>query len=94
MAHRTLLLAVSAVIMVADPVLAQNGSTPAAAPSTADSTAAKEKLTCRKVAVTGSRIGKKRVCATAEEWDRIDRKNQGGVDDVLENKGTGVILKQ
>ena len=38
--------------------------------------AAKPKRVCKAIEVTGSRLGKSRVCRTQEEWDEIARKSR------------------
>lgn len=53
----------------------QSGGTPAAeapAPGQARAVEAGEELVCKKTALAGSKF-KKRLCATAEEWERLAR---------------------
>lgn len=81
--------------LMATPSLAQ---APAAAPSTAVSLDPNEKI-CENVAQIGSRLGKKRICATRAEWEernRLDReavaqaqKQIGGPCSTVANKNIG-----
>jgi hypothetical protein len=57
---------IALLMIAAVPALA----TPAASPPV------KEKLVCKTVGETGSRLGGKRECKTKAEWDRIAEENQ------------------
>lgn len=55
-------------LLISIPAVAQD--TPAAKP--AGEKPAEEKKICRRVDVTGSYLGSKRVCRTKAEWQRLD----------------------
>jgi hypothetical protein len=69
----------SVCLLVAAPVLAL--SSPAfagdAKPDTAPVT---EKKICRTEGVTGSRIGKRRICMTRAEWDKFEEAQRQNMD--------------
>jgi hypothetical protein len=46
------------------------------------------RIICRKQTNTGSRLGAKRVCATAGEWDTIKQQNREAVERSQKNRGT------
>jgi hypothetical protein len=51
-----------------------------AAPS--QTATADDKVTCRTVIVTGSRLGGKRLCHTQEQWRELQRDNQKTISDM------------
>lgn len=73
---KTILIAAAAAMMFASPALAKH-DTPAA--DKADETAQKDtdgtpdpnRMICRKQEIIGSRLGSKRVCATAAQWAQM-----------------------
>ncbi|WP_152569438.1 MULTISPECIES: hypothetical protein [Sphingomonas] len=62
-----LLLLAAATLFGADPA-----ATPAATPAPAPARAAPPKKICRTYEVTGSRMGKDRICKTEAEWQDED----------------------
>jgi len=54
------------------PLIALLISVPAVAQDTPAAKPAEEKKICRRVDVTGSYLGSKRVCRTKAEWQRLD----------------------
>lgn len=73
---KSIVLALSALALVAGPAVAQTAMTPdgAAAPEKPVKTK-KPRRICRNVPVTGSRLGDS-VCKTADEWAQIDKTQQ------------------
>lgn len=65
------LLILAAAAMLPTPAFAQQA--PAEQPAAA---AVPEKVICKKVEVTGSRLGAKKVCATKSQWDESARRAQ------------------
>ena len=62
-------LLIPTMLLLASPALAESASpAPVAAPATA-ATPVREKVICRTMPVTGSRLGGKRECMTAARWD-------------------------
>jgi hypothetical protein len=61
------LVSLCAVLVVATPAIAQDGSTPVAQP---------EKKICRSFATTGSILGGKRECHTKAEWAAISERSR------------------
>ena len=67
-------------LVIASPALAkttdeasnQTSQAPAAAPDKA----AKETKRCRPLDTTGTRVAKKKVCMTAEQWKEFDRQSR------------------
>jgi len=57
------------VLMVSAPALAQSGQASSGPVQTAK--AEKPKKICQVEEETGTRLGRKRTCRTAEEWDQI-----------------------
>jgi hypothetical protein len=67
----------TASLIVAAPALSQT-ATPAAAPANAKP--AKDKLICETQQETGSRLDRKRVCHTAEEWQSIKSQSRDAIE--------------
>lgn len=59
-----------AAALVAAPAFAQSGATSSPPTASATTPDPAERLICRKQEVIGSLIAKKRVCATARNWER------------------------
>ena len=63
---------------VAAATVAGNPSSQAAA----EKPAAEEKKICKRVEMTGTRVGGKRVCATQAQWDAMQREAQEAMQSV------------
>ena len=50
--------------------------------------AVKEKQICRNIAEVGSRLNRRRVCATKAQWDELDQQNRLAVDRVQNGRQT------
>jgi uncharacterized membrane protein len=50
--------------------------------------AAKEKQICRTIAEVGSRLNRRRVCATKAQWEEVDQQNRLAVDRVQNGRQT------
>ena len=77
------LLAVALAAAVSAPALAANDSNSGA------QDAPKEKKVCRTETVTGSLIGKKRVCLTQAQWDEIAANTRKTMSDMSRHQGMG-----
>ena len=80
---KTILFCAAALIAV--PAFAQNGAVMSSQPTGAVGGVTKiaddpEKLICRKETVIGSLIAKKRVCATARNWERNEARAKEHLD--------------
>jgi hypothetical protein len=53
-----------------------------AQPSSGETKSSANKQICRAVADTGSRLGRSRICHTAEEWAELRRETQQNIDRV------------
>ncbi|SMF61406.1 hypothetical protein [Allosphingosinicella indica] len=74
-----LILAVAATAALGAPALAQSGASNIKTGEKMDS----DKVICRKVEpATGSRLGSKRVCATAREWAQADERSREARQDI------------
>jgi hypothetical protein len=51
-------------------------------------TAPKEKKICRTERVTGSLVAQRRVCMTAEEWDKLALETRKDLEDIQRNAGS------
>ena len=60
-----------------------------AVPAAAPGTTTDAKLICAKEAVTGSRLGAKRICKTAEEWAETRRLDRETVERLQANRYKG-----
>ena len=65
----------AAALVVASPAFSQN-----AAPAPQNANPAKPKLICEVQEETGSRVDRKRVCHTAEEWQRIKAESRDAIE--------------
>jgi hypothetical protein len=69
-------------------VLAAANSEVVAPPTPPAAKPKKERLICRTTQVTGSRLRGKRVCRTAEDWDRAEQNTQESAREVIQgNQG-------
>lgn len=71
-------------LIAAAPALAQT----AAQPPAQNAKPAKDKLVCETQEETGSRIDRKRVCHTAEEWQAIKAQNRDALEKI-QQQATG-----
>ncbi|PHY00679.1 MAG: hypothetical protein CK529_04105 [Rhodospirillaceae bacterium] len=53
----------------------------------ADQASGPDKKICRTSAITGSRIGKVRICKTAQEWASYEGRNQKDIDETIKFRG-------
>jgi hypothetical protein len=74
------LLAVS--FAFAPVALAAEAAPAATGVQTAAAAPAEEKEICRKVEVTGSRLGSKKICKTKAQWQAIDNRSESEVRDL------------
>lgn len=82
-----LILFAAGCLIVAAPALSQNtGPAPAPAKS---SSPAKPKLICETEQDIGSRLGRKRVCHTAEQWQQMKAESRDAIDK-YQQQATGV----
>lgn len=51
--------------------------------------APKEKKICRTESITGSLIGKRRICMTQAQWDEVTSNTKKGLDDTYRNAAGG-----
>jgi hypothetical protein len=77
---KSLLIVLSSVALVA-PAAAQSGPTDPAAPSSQSKLKDPNHVICEKQEEIGSRLGAKRICHTAAEWQQIRQQNREQVDD-------------
>lgn len=61
---------------------------PAATAPEAPATEAKEKTICRYISEVGSRLSRRRICATKAQWDEVDAQNRLAVDRVQNGRQT------
>lgn len=71
--HLKILLAAALAVAVSAPAFAKDEATGGSAP--------KEKKICRTENVTGSLIGKRRVCLTQAEWDKVAADTKKNLDE-------------
>ncbi|MEL7452586.1 MAG: hypothetical protein AAGJ50_04350 [Pseudomonadota bacterium] len=48
-------------------------------------------MVCRRQAISGSRLQKRRVCARQSEWDALREDTQKNVDDILRQTTAGIL---
>ena len=89
---RRLALTIVSAAVLAGPVLAQpdTGATSSAAPAPQTAGAsgpAKDRRICRSTVVTGSRLGKRKICRTAREWAAADIASQQSVREMQRTGG-------
>lgn len=65
----------AAALVVASPAFSQN-----AAPAPQNANPAKPKLICETEEDIGSRLGRKRVCHTAEQWQQIKAESRDAIE--------------
>ena len=91
MSRQFLIIALSLASVISTPLGAQTANSGPADQSTiADVTQAERKI-CREETRTGTRIAAKKICKTAKEWAQTQRKDEAGVNDLFENKGTSYL---
>ncbi|HEX8640616.1 MAG TPA: hypothetical protein VF704_05615 [Allosphingosinicella sp.] len=59
---------------------------PAAAPT--EEAPEKEKQICRTIAESGSRLSRRRICATKAQWDEVDGQNKMALDRIQSGRQT------
>ena len=58
------------------PSTAPTSATPASVDAASTSTGDPNRIICKRMAETGTRLGGKRICQTQAEWDAQERQNQ------------------
>ena len=75
-------LIVASALLLSTPALAQ--VTPAQPAAAAE---ASEKKICKRVETTGTRLDRKKVCATKKEWDEVARKGREFTERIQQGAG-------
>ena len=75
-------LIIASAALLSSPALAQTAPAPPAAAEEAS-----EKKICKRVDTTGTRLDRKKVCATKKEWDQVARKGREFTERVQQGAG-------